>query len=252
MEWSKVKTILIVVLLVVNIFLAANLTYIFVENGRISNSTAENLIGALKQNGVHIDKGIITMGLNNFFEVEPQNVKITLPDNLEKNIKWTSDGGFEYRSSLAADQTEDRGGWLVEHLGKQGFTVSDYKTDVSESQAGYWIALNRYFLSKRVLNTTIMANISKNELLCWGRTPFYEIYPVSKIDSSVLPDVLVRFSVYIKENNNISVNVTGIEPAYEASYNIDRIESIFPVLIIKTDIGEFIYNISNSSISKKG
>ncbi len=73
MSWSKVKTLLIILFLFLNIFLAYNLYYKNGTSGEISTRTIEETVEILKRNNVEIDKSIISRKTRKIKKVEILN-----------------------------------------------------------------------------------------------------------------------------------------------------------------------------------
>lgn len=129
MEWKKVKTILICVLVLTNLFLAGNLIW-QIEKSRVTRAEAmENVLALLHQSGGEFEDSLLKD-----CEFQPVILQLKRPEEAEKKLaealtgqKAVFGGGGIIRSKGENGEAVFRSGGLLEIRLKQQTDAADYR-----------------------------------------------------------------------------------------------------------------------------
>lgn len=178
MNWSRAKTILIALFLIVDLFL---LTTILKGSDRISPEIISSTVEVLKNNGITIDKGIIPEKSQRTPYSEVENV-ITSYDEfaallLGDDITLSSDNSFSadskkisfsgnsfvYENSISVnDISNDKNPQTIaaEFLKSIGFDLSEAKVSSQRQGKSTNITFNNYSNSLPIFNSSVTVSVS--------------------------------------------------------------------------------------------
>lgn len=254
MEWSKIKTILICVFAVVNIFLFS----VYLKNSetaRISDGTISETVQVLAQNNVTIDKSLIK---KNYENVKVCNVENAYADIQSMLISCVDD---EYIPKDEVDMRKNSFSYVpkkgsplynldiskaAKALEKAGLIEKGKYTSEKDSE-GIYFYLN--FEDKVFFDSFVFAK-AEDGMLC-------EIYALNILGDTVsegsvaktvsLAEILINFAT---SHTFESKNITDLRPGYCIGSRDETVRaSASPVWRIKTSDGEiFYYDMRNGDL----
>ncbi len=270
MEYSKIKNIIIAILLLVNIFFLAIFIIGHTESGKLERQAKEDIVSIFAAGGVSLDISKIPK------DVSLGYYKLARDTGAEKLIAetflgakdMTSAGGNVYQyANVLGEATFRPGGEfeilftsgkdfedsspkaLLSYLKNMGFDVDEknVKTEVSGDAATLTFSLD--YSSLRVFNASVVMKFKAGKLVSVaGRRP--ASYPQYS-DSAVMnvSTALISFINGIKELDPSCREVRGVAAGYLISENAPGSFELLPVWRMEANSGSYYVNGLNGKIS---
>ena len=252
MEWSRVKSILICMFAVVNVFLLFTYVKGTSPGNFISDTTVDNTVEILRNNGVTIDKNIIPVNTDTVRMFDFENKYASAADVLPQAALIDSDS-FEYilpekaHEGLSEKEAEMYAEIELKNLGL--LPEFKYITDVhTKEQGGYTVTLYPSYEKKKVVDVKLVFEILDNGMaVITGHNWLQDrITNSGVIGATPVTEVLIKFAV---DGDRQQCEITDIDIAYyigsRAGKNI-KITAL-PVWALHTADGEtFYYDVRNA------
>ena len=272
MEWSKIKNIILVILLAVNLILLSVVGLQEYQSAQYDAQTLDSAVTLLASNGIAVatdlpqaaDLSILQME-NDALDSQQQEAQVSallgeigLVDDSaggtrvlyygEKGMaELSSDGYFSFTLEAGALPAEEdrwaQGAALLGQLGIQATPAGESSQDGMELMA-YWQSWNGtpVFTCKSVVacQDGSVRSISGQRLL--GHTT-----PVSTQSLLTLPTVLVRFLNGMSQNGYVCSAITGLALGYSTTVSTNRLT---PVWGVDTDAGRYYVNAVTGGFSR--
>lgn len=188
MNWSRAKTVLIILFLCTDIFLLATYFTSKYSSSVISDDVVESTISVLAKNGIMVETSVIPKKIPDIPYTEAENV-ITDYESFAKTFLgdslWPIEFGYESKRgkitfygdrfnfvanteiyALADIMTipDEKAAkeYVVTDLGKLGFDLKNAKISVAKSENGFSVSLNNNANSLPVFNSEVQVTISNH------------------------------------------------------------------------------------------
>ena len=260
MNWDRIKTILIVLFLFTDIFLAASIFTAKKEETKISPEVVDAAVKILNQNNISIDKSVIPTKFTQASVLQADNVisdyksfaQSVLGDSFSsdgegkfytENAELTLSGdSFDFKltenqdTSEAYSQSEAQKA-VFSYLAGLGFDLSDAKVILASSENGVCNMKIRGFDEKLpIYSSEIKISASKNEIISFSGSWFNKRDNAAQ-DSTLksITSILVDFSALYDGASRKSI--TSIESGYSVfdSATYHKSASLIPVTKITLD-----------------
>ncbi len=264
MEWSRIKTILIWVFVMVNIFLFATYFKGIYTGNRISDETLENTAIILKNNNISLDKDILDGNYSNAKICTVENKYNTISAMLENARKNAQDNGEKY---ISEENTKIRGNTFTsavnsdlkisniekhvkKEMEKTGLLKNvSYKTVVENDGIYFYLKFdNKVFYDSYIRVVCTQKGIQE----IYGHNWLGDVISDGGIAEAMSPaEILVNFALNTDYKNNVTV--TEMEKGY---YIGERFETLrvtaFPVWKITVSDGKsYFYDMRNGDLLDK-
>ena len=269
MDWSKAKSILIMVFLVLNIFLAGNLIYID-SSTKASKDSIEALKQVLSGKGVRIDCEVPgasgNLGMLNYekskFNRNKLVGKLIGPDfgqNVtdyysagSKNLIFKNDNTFVYtdtnpKSSADIKNSNSAEKYLKNYLSGTGIPVKSYVLDLynENPDRSIKITLVQKYRSYLIFDNYIEAQIT-NEGIKMLNVSFKKVDALTNNKTNLKPILNILLTSF-KDNNDLII--TQINLGFQG-YNIESgVKEYYerPVWRVRSNKGDMIFNAYDGS-----
>lgn len=269
MDWPKAKTIIIVLLVCVNLFLLG--TYIVREEEARKDEIAlrDNVCNILNNQGIKLEAKDLP---SDSMEIRPGTVKsVSDTEDIAKrlfgevsilssdqNTVYTGQVGnimflrdsfslvYELGEEVADEETALS---FAESIAKKlNVTTSREKYSLVSGESGYTINIPQIFSGVRIFGSDIEIKISKSgsvigsgKFIGHGRLGYTEgkTYPISSL--------MIRFAEGAPKDGETALAVKKIEYGYIAGTPVGGVVALTPVLDIETDKGSFYVNMTDGS-----
>ena len=252
MHWSRVKTILIIMFLCVDIILLCASFILLDGNGRINNDTILNTLQVLKNSDIFIDKKIISDKIPVLGTVETENLRADRDSfaRLLLDDKTAVFKGGAYKSGekrVTFDGAHIRGENLIKHINP--FTADNIKSELESlgirakkvlSETDDAIVLRQEFDDSPVFETELTVtkdNIISGYFFAGKQTASY-----SKNEESRLMPVCSVLINLINIDNARGETVTSVETGYTlgepGGNDTYTLITVFPAYRVKTQSGK--------------
>ncbi len=244
-NWEKLKTFLIVLFIILNIFLLTVMQIDNAQNVNISDQTISNTINVLKNNNILIDKSIIPKKIVNLNAIELKNAVFDsdFPKGYQKNADKTFSIMTDEKVNSASDIKK-----LLSNVGIDKNTEIVYNDNTSRVN----LKIGQYYVFDIGINiketsgkTVISGNWYTNQSRPNKSNNVSEIVPITGI--------LIEFANQVKSDNTIIVeSITLGYYVPESKRNLDNINtSATPCYRIRTsDNKSYFYNARNGEYLK--
>lgn len=284
MQWNRVKTILIVIFIIVNIYLLIHY-FNSSQNGiSVSPSVLDDTVSILQNTNINIDKRIIpttapeirVFDVTNFYGPKESLAQAFLGDGYFKNDQsvfkmenktlWVNEGNFD----LIVEQENDPDISSLNDLSEESCRkyadsiINEYKLDgnyaefISSSvENGVRTLLYKQeFDEKIVVDTSLSIVINEKGMSkMQGRNWLGDtIYEGSFISTRTAVEALVNFANNPKIDKSMPIEITGIDQGYYFGVRAPESKTItaIPVWRITTkNNGEYIYDARNITLIEK-
>ncbi|MBQ4544667.1 MAG: hypothetical protein II996_03750 [Oscillospiraceae bacterium] len=264
MNWSRAKTILIALLLVVNVFLLV--TYIARENGvrRDELEVRRQVCDILKAQGITVPQesvpldsvtitpAVIRKSADDAKIAQSLFGEVSRSENGE-SVAYSGEGGnimfsknsfsLVYESEREIGSPEDARSLAKRIVSKLAFSADSRNFEVTEEDGGYKLTVPRVFSGVRVFNCAAEFKISSGgSVIAYGKhigAGKLSLVKGNVINTSAL---MLSFADAMRERGKTPVTVHAIELGYMAELTAPGVVSLEPMLEISTDSGVFYIN----------
>ena len=276
MYWSRVKTILIILFLCINIFLLVSMMVTINDTITISQDTVENTIQVLKQNNIKVDRSIIPTKMHDLPILVMENL-LSNPDIFAEKIlgkDFTKSTGEEIYIYTAGDKYLTINGCVFEYVDKSPKEpIANLNVDNAQKYANE--TLEKFNLASKYMVLDSVEKIGEGwyRLIFFQRFEDYDIlgcdvimdisdqglrkvsgtllipkeftgqkYPIRHITS-----ILIEFMKDPQRPKDTPVTIVDISLEYwmdTSRINVKQAPAI-PMWKISTDKGDFKYRATN-------
>ena len=240
MNWGKLKSFLIVLFLIINVFLIVSMFISYKVKTTISDETIQNTVSILKRNDIIVDPSIIDNAVKNVHDITLK--PITKSDNFSAKFTLKDYNAFEMTFSEKISDTDEMKKIL------SNASIKDYKIEkefsngfgiVSQKAGGYTIFDTTVEVESNAAGTRVMGE-------------WYEIITKPKKNKDfdnivILPSILINY-ISNSQRPEGEQKITDIEYGYYVTNkNSDSvIYTAIPCWRIEVDSAmNFYYNARN-------
>lgn len=271
MDWSRAKTILIVFLFAVNIFLFG--TYMKKESDDRNDRLEQRreVVAVLARQGISVSEESIP-----YEKVELSHASVRLPEDnaslasavlgeaqetvyAENTVYSAGNGNMMFSSDsfsivceMGADvrSVEDAKTFAKDIADKLGLSYSGGEISTSAVAGGYKVRIPQVFGGVRVFGADVEFNISTSgNILANGRFIGQGKLIRSDGDTMEVPALLLEFADEIKESGKDKVEITGLDYGYIPRTPAGGRVYLVPTLEISTLSGRYYINMSDGSMT---
>jgi len=251
-EWSKIKSIIILMLALTNLFLLGLVVQEERETRRLEREALENAAAFLGQRGIQIDQETVPRRM----DLLPQQVDRELnreqalaeallgrPIQVDAlggqvyrytgpagSIQFHNDGSFSAQLNLSPP-LKDRGKWAQELLRRLDFEGE--VLDVQENSA----VLRQLWNRVPLLNHRVELNWDQEGVRLLGRRLMGEPADVKGESCLTVPTALMDFYTGLNQLGDVCSQITQIQPSYVSTPTLHGSMTLRPVWYIVTDTG---------------
>ena len=257
MEWSKLKNIIIVILLLVNGFLLVLVGGQEIQVRRYERSALTGAAAVLEQGGIRVDADVLQAAKSG---LEAQSVSRDVQAEadlartlLGEDTAVTDQGGGLYLYTGARGSMVFRAGGTVEAA------LTDYRVEAEQRQAlvrqlladlglrcelleeqGDTIVCRQLLEDTPVFSCRLAFQFSGERLLSVsGSLVLGSAAPEGSAQCLSVPTAVVRFLDGIRDSGDVCTAVTEMRPGYRASQSFDAAIHLTPVWLVSTDVSEY-------------
>lgn len=272
MEWSKIKNIILAILLAVNLILLGMVSYQEYRSARYDAQTLESAVTLLASNGISVEAELPEPA-----DLPVLQLELAAPDDqrqeeqveavlggvedvtdsgggarLRYRGSWgdgelSPDGRFSFtlgEESLAAEaDREAQGATLLAGLGMQ-VTLAGRSSQDGQEILTYWQLWNGVPVFTCQCTVTYQGD---SVVALSGRRLQGHTTTVSTQPALTLPTVLVRFLTGMSENGYVCSAITSMTQGYSTALANNRLT---PVWALETDTGRFYINAVTGAFSR--
>lgn len=264
MERAKIKNVIIVILLIVNIVFAVLLIREAAGTKKIKDTVLSDLHTVLENNGISLNtvyiplsEGVYTLTAARSPEKEAQMAKTLIGDYTMEdqggNIHYYYGAGGEayFRGSgdfeieLAA-KTDDSAKAISEQFSANGF-------DIDVPSGGSGTADCRQTINgMRILNCTISVSYEGGmPVSLAGRWLLSDASALTDQPAIDVSTALIRFIAGLNKNGFICTEISGLELGYYMTAHVTGQFELVPMWSISTDTGEYYVNAISGELEKR-
>ncbi len=271
MEKSKIKNVIILILLTVNIFFLALFLIGRTETGKLKRQAREDVASILAENGIRIDQSIIPE--DSYFvsykltrDINGENLitKTVLGDtdtNLDGSIyhyeslagKADFYGSGEFAISITDGYpiSDSNSQGLVSFLKSMNIAVDPGSVRIENTAGGaQTVSFFCSYSNTRIFNCPINLNISDGRIYSInGRRPTSAPLASGSPNLLSVNTALVYFLNGIRNANLKCGEITGISAGYYMSAAVSGGGELYPVWLLTTDSGSYYVNGINGEIA---
>jgi len=258
MDWNKSKNIIILLLLIVNVFLAANLGYSVYVQKSARNEQIASLLEYLAARGISMESGVLPesgLGRVVMLVERDRGLESAAADVLVPGAKSRTDGGFSrYSGSGERSLTVSSGGLLeAKNISPTGngeprdasegdltalLADAGISSDFVENADGF-VSVCGAFDGMKIFNCVVFAQLSQTRWDMSGRWCFGVPLPVNNETEMDAIGLIVKFVNSVTALDIPIRTIDDIEPGYLAGTILNIGIRLIPVYKITTDIGDF-------------
>ena len=248
MNWKTIKTFLIILFLILNIFLIF-LTFQMNNAKKISQNEVSEAIKLLEKNNIYVDKSIIpllpceanTINLTDIYYAQESFEKISRNSNeIIIEIPYVSNNKKSIKNNV------------INSLNKSGFDTDNIQIEQIKDNE---FRIKYYINDMQVFNNNINIVINNDIMVLKGRWYIYDsdnAYNWEYSGSGYATSALINFISHPKRDSSKKTTITDIDYGYYAgseSFNENyKIISSSPCYRLTTDDGMmYYYNISEGT-----
>ncbi len=261
MNWARVKTIMIALLLVVNAFLL--ITYIRQDNEyrRDELATRSDVCAILKEQGIEVSDEIVPLDSVTVSSALLKNDGINgqriassilggiVENKSEEGTVYTSDAGnilfsqnsfsLVYSSDERIRSGEDALDLARELSRKLGLSVDFKRMECTSENGSYVIKIPQSFAGMHIFNYDISAKISETgSVIAYGKIAVDGAITYMDTETMSTSAMLLEFADALGKREK-ALQITDIELGYSASAPAPNIISLTPAMKITTDSETF-------------
>ena len=270
MDWSRAKTILIVFLFAVNIFLFG--TYMTKENEAKEDALAlqEEVVSVLLEQGIQVSRESIPSE-----QVKIRHATLNISENTEDiakkllgeaektietertaysspagNLMFSSDSfSVVYEAGKAVKTSEEAKNLAREIAGKMNISHMGSEIQVTPAQGGYNAIIPQVFGGVRIFGADIELNISETGSVL-GNGRFIGAGRLTRAEGKTMTvaSLLLEFADEIKREKEEKINISDIRCGYTAKNPAGGSVYLVPTLEISSDAGKFYVNMSDGAL----
>lgn len=271
MEWSKIKNIILVILLMVNLILLGVVGYQEYRSAQYDAQTLELAVKLLADNGITVAADLPEWGSLSTLQLEnlpwDSTAMQAQATAVLGELEWvddrggtrivcqgergsgelSSDGHFAFMlddgTLPAASDRKSQGKELLEQLGIQVVLAEETRQDELE-QTVYWQIWNGtpIFTCKSIMTCREGSVVSLSGQRLLGRAAV-----VNSQSLLTIPTVLVRFLNGMNQNGYVCSMVTKMSLGYSTTISTNRLT---PVWALDTDTGRYYVNAITGAFSR--
>ena len=263
MSWKRIKTFLIILFAVINIYLILSTGGIrFRSVTEFDEKNINKTVDVIEKNfSVTIDKKLIPREIDNLKVIDVDNILFSKSFRDNNNITETGHGfKVTYKTNTASYTENTAMTEMKSLLQRYGIDEGTYKIKFNMSDEGLLCSVYQYVKSYPVFNGKISALFSSNKIAVSGQWYIPKTNDVKSKDTSLkmadLSGVLLDVSSSSTENKDLSFNkITYFDYGYYvSSYDesvISKTATAVPCYMFKTDIGSIYYYDAENGILLK-
>ena len=254
MQWGKIKNILIVLFLILNLFLLYNYVSLKQEQGNSINEINQNFVQILAQKGVQIDPGLLPKSEETYksinlttTEAGLQNQMKILLDDYEKNDLGAAN--LQYISS-SGQITIKNDGTFNGQLNNFDIVTIKNAFGITEEIA-FDRQILQYINNKPVYNCFLtITQDQENKIFIFGRWIFGQTSFEQKDESNNFWNNILSFVVLAQKQTQIS-QIQDIQVGYLADPGAAPVVAANAALEILVDGKKYYFNITSQEIVLK-
>lgn len=267
MSWKKIKTFLILLFLLINLYLiystSGSIMRIYSVT-TVDEATISKTVDIISNNyNISIDKKLIPSKIDNLNNIDVTNYIYT--DDIKNSKYEIRASGALFNVSVSTktysyNETNARKE-LVDILSHMGIAEQTYKLSFSKSDTGLVCIADEYVSGYHILNARIRAEFTPTLIALQGQWYFPHSTDVKSQDTSMrmsdVTGVLVDTAGRSAQNTqNPPKSVSKIKYGYFVSYYdenaVTKTASAIPCYMIETDNGsKYYYDASNGKFLKQ-
>jgi len=264
-ELAKIKNIIIIILLIVNIIFLALFIIGRVETGKLEKKTKEDLIRILDSHGISLDMSAIRKyeDLGAYEVLRDTEGERALAEAVLGKCELTDLGGNIYRYSSPLGEGIFRGNGefsislasgiplsdtsvkaLSSYLGKLNIAVDPESAETEYSGADLGsVRFTALFGETPIFNCRITISLSGDRLMSiYGRRLTSAPSPAASEPMIGVYTALISFLSNVKELNLICNEITDVTPGYSFSASVSGSGRLVQYWCISTDVGKYYVN----------
>lgn len=265
MEQSKIKNIIIIILLIVNIIFLALYLIGRIETGKLEKKTKEDLVRILDSHGIAMDMSVIKeYGDLGSYEVlrdlegEKAVAETVLGEcevndlggNIYQYLSPLGEGIFrgngEFSITLASGipLTDTSVRALAAYLGKMNIAVELESAEAEYSGANLSsVRFTTMFEDNPIFNCRITMSFTDSKLMSiYGRRLTSTPAPASSEPMIGVYTALISFLSEVKQANLICNEITAVTPGYSFSASVSGSGRLVQYWCVSTDVGKYYVN----------
>ncbi len=276
MAWPKLKNIIILLLLGVNLCLLAVLAGRELSASRIEGRALADAVAYLREQGVQVDEG----QLPDAAALQPQNVSRDIQQeqalaaallggevsaqargagvyryyNSSGSVQFHSSGEFSAQFSdgafpLGEREPQDHAGDILSRLGFQGELIARLGADGEESQS---LTFRQIWQGIPLLNCQATLNYEGGSLvsITAGRRLFGQPQPDAAQAPITAATALMRFYTGLNALGDVCSQVNAVTQAYTVTATLADPAPLTPVWYIDTDTGAYQLDMLTGALSR--
>lgn len=265
MEHSKIKNIIIIVLLVVNIIFLVLFLIGRIETGKLEKKTKEDLIRIFDLHGISLDMSVIPSypELGSYEVLRDTESEKAIAEGILGKCEVNELGGniFQYKSALGEGIFRGNGEFsitlaegipisdttikgLSSYLGSMNIAV-DWKSAETEYTHGRLssVRFTDVFEEYPIFNCRITMSFTDGKLMSlYGRRLTSTPSPAASEPMIGVYTALIGFLSSVEESNLICNEITAISPGYSFSASVSGSGRLVQYWCVSTDVGKYYVN----------
>lgn len=264
MKASRLKTIVIFILLLVNVFLLILLLSRRAEQNAAYERTVDQLISLYASNGVTLERGVLSQD-DELFSAETQrdaSCEAAFAEALLESTTLTESGGVT-RYTGACGSCSFRSGGAVEAVLSRPVSDAEDFCDTLFRSFGYTrtgstllngsgsITAVRVSGDTRVFNATLTFSFLSGSLVSVSGTLLSSLSDLRRIEGIDAVSALVRFLDYRTTSGVVCTQVTALDRGYLVQSTPAAQLSLVPVWRVETDVNVYYVNFTTGEITRE-
>ena len=271
MEWSKLKNIILIILLITNLVLLVFVASRWLQESRIQEQTRSEAILFLTNRRVEVEESLVPRRitlrpqtvqrdlereseaaarlLDGPVEVEARGAEVYRYFNDSGSVQFHSDGAFSAQFAPAAHPAgEDRGAYCLELLSRLGF-----EGELAQ-ESGDTLTFRQTWEGSPVFNHQVTVELSDGcvTAMTGGRRLVGEPEEAPGRGTVSVATALVSFLNGLNDLGDVCSRIDGIDQGYLAAASLSGPMSLTPVWRITTDTGAYQLNTVTGELSRMG
>jgi len=264
-EHSKIKNIIIIILLIVNIFFLALFLIGRIETGKLEKKTKEDAIRILESYGISLDMAVIPAyyDLGSYETLRDTDSERLIAESVLGKCEMDDLGGniYQYNSSLGKAVFRGNGEFSIEI--EAGAPVSDTSAaalgaylnklnipvDLNSTEEEYIdgsLSSTRFtvvFDGVRIFNCRITMSFSGGNLMSISGRRLTSAPSASRSEPMIgVYTAIISFLQGVRETNLICNEITDISSGYTLSASVSGSGGLTPYWCVSTDVGKYYVN----------
>ncbi len=272
MEWSKIKNIMLLMLVLTNVFLLFFVATPRAQTEMNEDASRLNALSILEQRGISLDSQIVPLNINHYAQViiPDRTVEPQLASNLLGDVSQLALGGDVYR--YVSDSGSIRfhsGGEFSAQFSNDAFPILSQTEQTVAATLIKKLEMDTNLIHISELDDT--TTLTYRQL--WDDVPLldYEftlvcdqnhiveiingkrLYGASSQPSdpqNTVSTALMQFAAGLQSLGDICRTITSITPAYRASTDLSGTIQLTPLWCIETDTGSYQLNLITGTLAR--